>query len=197
MDSFWKSIKKIWEKPSKTSVSQPYLHEKLERDESYQNAYQNWKLSSEPKEIIEWIIEQLSSDAPHSSFHIFDNRSTSGLLILSGFEFPEAANFPFFMDYFKENILEMGYKTYSSDARVYLKEKKGKEVIERIERHYLKPRLYIDDAQKQRQLFGNLNIELLIQNDQNLHLKFMASTYQDRNFQTADSFLSFWESFPH
>ncbi|MFN7119871.1 MAG: hypothetical protein ACK4TA_23960, partial [Saprospiraceae bacterium] len=90
----------------------------------------------------------------------------------------------FLMDYLKEQVLALDYKTQVSDSRTFTRTN----WVETIQRHYLKPRPNFEQKGKLNQKFGNVTIEMQLRNDQPHHLKFQATTYNDHLFKDAHDF---------
>lgn len=189
--SFWNQIKGWLNKEGlpANACSQPISHGLIHRTDEELQGFEKWKHSACRREMLNYIA---------NNYKIWKNTPCEQC---DGIDFLKMKTFDGFVvhfmdldkdcdevrhlfDYFKERIRSMGYVSYVSDIQEFQRVR----WIEKVERHYLKPRLKRQLDEKREQRFGNINIELLFRDNEPLHMKFAACTYQDSQFEDAEDF---------
>lgn len=189
MSDFWKYIKNIFKAAEESSPNQPVIHELIIRTDEEQKDYDYWKETLVRRRLCDWLNQQ------YAIHKVLPNDIDEGLSFLNT---PSAKGFAIhfhqtqyskrdavhFMDYLKERVLSLNYRTQISDARVFNRAN----WVEAIQRHYLKPRINFEEGKKTNQKFGNITIELVFRNDTPYQLKFQATTYSDSLYKDASDF---------
>jgi len=181
----WLSGQGVESKP----CQQPISHEVLERSAKEKLAYANWKDSSHRKKMLAYIgnnfrVWKKTPCEQCDGIDFLKMKSFDGFIVHLMDLDKDSEEVRHLFDYFKERIQALGYMVYTSDRRSFQRMR----WVEQVERHYLKPRPNFEEGKKKNQLFGNINIELLFRDDEPLHLKFAACTYQDSQFSEAGDF---------
>ncbi len=189
MSDFWKYIKNIFKAAEESSPNQPVIHELIIRTDEEQKDYDYWKETLVRRRLSDWLNQQ------YAIYKVLPNDIDEGLNFLNT---PSSKGFAIhfhqtqyskrdavhFMDYLKERVLSLNYRTQISDARVFNRTN----WVEAIQRHYLKPRINFEEGKKTNQKFGNITIELVFRNDIPYQLKFQATTYSDSLYKDASDF---------
>lgn len=190
MSDFFERIKKLFSQA--TDEQQPTTHELINRLPDELVAYEQWKKSKRFNRLMEGFQAQL------------DGRRTDAELPLSFIDTPKSRGFVLqyekglmtgtelrhLLDYFKEQLLAVGYTAYMSDIKNQLR----RDVVETIERHYLKPKFNYDEATgRMGQRFGNITVEYLQQNNQPVNLKLLSNIYSGHKYTDARPFYELME----
>lgn len=189
MADIWDYFKNLFKKSEESSPSQPYLHEVIERSEAEKADYEFWKNTLVRRRLTDWLSDQyaifrvLPQDVDEA-MDFLDTPSSKGFVIHFYKTNYSRRDVTFLMDYLKEQVLALDYKSQVSDTRTFNRPN----WVETIERHYLKPRPDFEQKGKFNQKFGNVTIEMQLRNDQPYHLKFQATTYNDHLFKDAHDF---------
>lgn len=189
MADIWDYFKNLFKKSEESSPTQPYLHEVIERSEAEKSDYEFWKTTLVRRRLIDWLSDQyaifrvLPQDVDEA-MDFLNTPSSKGFVIHFYKTNYSRRDVTFLMDYLKEQVLALDYKTQVSDTRTFNRPN----WVETIERHYLKPRPDFEQKGKFNQKFGNVTIEMQLRNDQPYHLKFQATTYNDHLFKDAHDF---------
>lgn len=189
--SFWKHIKK-WMKQEGAQghlCSQPISHQLIKRSPEYLQEYQRWTNSKCQKDMLAYIANnyKIWKNTPCEQCESIDflkMKSFRGFVVHFMDLDRDCEEVRHLFDYLKNQIRQLGYRSYVSD----IKEFQRARWIEKVERHYLKPPLTSNQNGKREQRFGNINIELLFRDEEPLHMKFSACTYQDSQFSEAEDF---------
>jgi hypothetical protein len=189
MASFWDKIKQLFEAGEESSASNPAVHQLIERSEAEQADLLRWKETIVCKRLLNWLGDQYLlyralPDDIDEAIDFLDTPSSKGFVIhlhKTGYSRRDATHL---LDLFKEKVLALDYRTQVSDSRTYSRQA----WVETVERHYLKPRLNRKSEGPLDQLFGNIMVELVLRDDKPHHLKFSATSYQDRLFREAEDF---------
>jgi hypothetical protein len=158
----------------------------LRRDEEFIQHYQIWKQSGEAVAILHQLKANILTGirAEDSDFSI-DLHYAPGA---NGFSISDSKKtatdtYRYLADYFKEKVLSINYRLYSSMA-----EKKYRvDKIIRLERHYLKPAVWLEEMPME-QLFGNIMIELEMSGESLDYLKILATYYTGFDYKPAKNF---------
>lgn len=191
MKDFWKNIKQLFQSSEKSSPTQPAIHEMIERSAAEQEDYIQWKRTSSSKRLLDWLNNQhveyiINPKHTDEAIDFLNTPSSKGFVIHFHETRYNKREIIHFFDFLKEKVLTVNYRTYMSDFRTYNRP----DWVETIQRHYLKPSIYLrsNDQKKSKQLYGNITIQLLLRNDQVRNLKFSATSYKDHKFEDADDF---------
>lgn len=189
MKDVWDYLKGLFQKAEESSPSNPYLHELIERTEAEKAAFEIWKGSLSQRRMLDWLndqyaIWQVLPDDIDPAIDFLNTPSSKGFVVhLTKKEYHREDSTHLF-DYLREQVLALNYKPQLSDTRTWA----GKSWVERVERHYLKPRPAWATEKKFNQGFGNVTIELSFRNDVPHHLKFSATSYNDHLYAGAGDF---------
>ena len=177
----------------KQMANQPIIHELLERSEAEIGAYEAWKLSNEKDELIADFDRaySLKKQMVESSLavHILESKYSNGFAI-SYHDAIDKTAFRNLFDFFKEKVLDNGYKLAQGDRRI---KDKG-HYAESIEKWYLKPLAADLQASVIDQRYGNVLIELVSIDRRPSYLKLMANVYQDSLYSKALPFEELYQS---
>lgn len=194
MSDFWDHFKNLFQKSEQSSPSNPFIHELIERTATEIEDYNFWKKTMVRKRLEDWLFHQfeLFRVLPHEideGIDFLNTPSSKGFVIhFHKINYNKRDALHFF-DYLKENVKRINYKSQVSDKRIYNKPN----WVETAERHYLKPRPTFGQSGKLNQGFGNITIDLIFRNDDVYHLKFRATSYNDRLFEQGKEFRELME----
>ncbi|MGK0366142.1 MAG: hypothetical protein ACI85O_003215 [Saprospiraceae bacterium] len=185
----WAKVKDFFRQAEESSSSKPLIHEMIERTEEEKDGYEFWKRRLISKRLLNWISDQyaifkaLPNDTD-KAMDFLDTPSSKGFVIhFYKTEYSER-DVTYLFDLLKEKILVLEYRTQISDRRQFNRP----DWVEKIERHYLKPKPDFLKTEKFNQGFGNITVELLFRNDKPHQLKFQATIYKDHLFKEAETF---------
>lgn len=186
MSELFDRIKKLFSQV--TEGNQPATHELISRSGSEIEAYEQWKRSKRLTRILEGFqarIEGRFAAEAELPLYFIDTAKSRGFVLqyepglITG---PEMRNL---IDYFQEQILAIGYVSYMSDIRNQVKG----ELVETIERHYLKPKFTVDSVTgKIAQRFGNITIEYVEEDHAPIKIKLQSNVYSDRKYASPRPF---------
>lgn len=184
MADFWKRISDWFKQEEVSSPSNPFIHELIERSPQEKEDLQFWQETLVRKRLSNWLNEQyaiflLNPENHDESIDFLDTPSSKGFVIHLHHTQYSLRDARHFLDYLKNKVRTLGYRTQISDSRTYAKA----EATETTERHYLKPNPKIIVGQKQEQKFGNITVSLVLRDNIPHQLFFQANTYQDRLFE--------------
>jgi len=191
MSYFDKLVSKLF---SKKPAGVADVHEVLKRSPADQEAYRTWKGSEEQDALLQEIAKayyykktNITSDL---DVHLFNTAYANGFAITYHPKI-SAKNFQHLSEYFRDKVLEMGYRLVNADRRIIDRDR----YMETIEKYYLKPPLSAADLSQEviqvNQLFGNIAIEHVLIDGKPSYLKVLASIYSDRQFREAQSYDDF------
>lgn len=169
--------------PKRLPAHLPVIEEALVRNEVYRNKIFLWQNSGAHRKLAYrvWEAWQLKKEKQTSDLqvHLLKIDGSNGIA-LSYHPQIGAEEFQFFFDHLKEQALQIGYRLYTSDRRIFIRPNYS----ETIEKHYLKPPadLRIVDGQVQRcdQRYGNIIIEYIQIDDKPSFIRLMAHYYEDQ-----------------
>lgn len=195
MADIWDYFKGLFKKAENSAPNQPLIHELIQRSEAEKEDYEFWKGTLVCQRMLNWLNEQyiifrLEPDNIDEAVDFLDTPSSKGLVVHFSKTQYSVRDVTHFLDYLKEQVLRLNYRTQISDVRSY----ERKDWVETVQRHYLKPRPSQNDLGQFIQQFGNVMIELTLRNDQVFNLKFRATVYKDHKFQDADEFPKLMQS---
>lgn len=155
------------------------IHEVLTRDQKFMKRYKEWtrgeafnRLRKDLLKSWEFKLKELD---PPLDMMTYTSDYANGFTL-----YPDSSvddNYlAFLMEYLKEKLVDISYRP----VHLVRKMDEKNEVIEILEKYYLKPPLSsqipID------QMYGNVEIEVLIHNQEEKRLKFLVSVYSDRKY---------------
>lgn len=184
MSFFDKLFEKLF--PKNLPDHLPVVEEALVRNEAYRTRIFLWQNSGAHRKLAYrvWEAWQLKKQKQTADLqvHILKTKGSNGIALTYHPQIG-ADEFQFFFDYLKEQTLQIGYKLYTSDRRIFLRP----EYSETVEKHYLKPpvNLRIEDGKVQPcdQRYGNVIIEYIQINDKPSFIRLMAHYYEDRLYR--------------
>ncbi len=187
----WDKFKDFFQQAEESSPSKPLIHEMIERTAEQKKDYEFWKTAFVCKRLQKWLSDQYAifqalPDDTDEAMDFLDTPSSKGFVIhFYKTEYSER-DVTYLFDLFKEKVLNLDYRTQISDRREFNRSN----WVEKIERHYLKPKPDYMKTEKFNQGFGNITIELVFRNDKSHQLKLRATVYKDHLFKDAESFQS-------
>ncbi len=189
MADLWNRFKNLFQKAEESSPSNPLIHEVIERNEEEVEEYNRWKNSLIKRRLIDWINNQYATflvdpDNIDEAVDFLVTPSSNGFVIhfyQTNYNLKEITHL---FDYLKERVLSLNYKPYISDVRTYNRP----EWVESVQRHYLKPRLNLQNIEKLDQEYGNITIEMLLRDEKVTNLKFRANHYTDQKYHEPGEF---------
>ena len=192
MSNWWEKLRKQFE-PSRSSNQNLGLisHELLKRSESFDDDLLEWQNGIVSRRMKDWILSeyslfQNSHQQQDESILFLESKASSGIIIhLSNTRY-STRDATCLMEDLRSRIRSSRYKSQMSDVKVFNRP----EYVERIERHYLKPKFNFASETEFNQQYGNITIELIFRNDTPHLLKLLVNSYNDRNFTTPQSFRS-------
>lgn len=189
MENIWTYLKRIFRESEESSPVRPFIHEEIIRGELEVQAYEEWKGSLDRHRLLnnlsdEYATYRIDARQVDKSIDFLDTPSMKGFVLHGRSGKYKRRDMIFLFDYLKEKVLQNSYTSYMSDRRTYKRDKQ----METKERHYLKPRVQLDNKEKINQQFGNIRIELLYKDDVLINLQFSATGYSDHLFKDAADF---------
>lgn len=189
MSDFWKYIKNIFKAAEESSPNQPVIHELIIRTHEEQQDYDFWRDTLVRRRLMDWLknqyaISKVLPDDVDEALTFLNTPSSKGFAVHFNQTQYSKRDVVHFLDYLKEQVLTLNYRTQISDLRTYNRP----HWVETIQRHYLKPRTNFEEGKKTDQQYGNITVELILRNEQPYQLKFQATAYSDRLYQNAASF---------
>lgn len=189
MAGLWDYFKNLFKEAEQSSPSNPLIHKLIERSDADKEDYQHWKKTLVCRRLLDWLHDQyaISRVAPNDideALDFLDTPSSKGFVIHFHKTQYSKRDVTHFFDYLKEQVKQLGYRVQISDSRTYNRPN----WVETVDKHYLKPRLNIQQSGQLDQKFGNILIEILLKDEQIFNLKFRATTYHDRQFKDASNF---------
>jgi hypothetical protein len=167
------------------NTSKPYLVESLVRGRNFNEAYKEWHVVSKPtlfSIIHQAIIASFNGSASGLvSAHHF--QGASGLIIDVSFMDEQSAEF--LHETLKTHLQQGGYLLQHADRQYFDRPLS----VERHDRYYLKPAPEFD-APQMNQHFGNVLLELVVEDRIPRMLKVQATYFSDRQYLPPRSFES-------
>lgn len=157
----------------------------LQRDDKFQSAYNAWKRASKVSPILQAITAQYENGLQEDSIlsaEFYNTPGAQGFYVynLNG---GNSIDYQMLMDYFRDIVLTLNYRLYSST----FEQKVRLDKVKRLERHYLKPAVWSAEMPME-QLYGNILIEVDFVNDQADHLKLLATHYTGFDYKPVRDF---------
>lgn len=192
MSFFDKISHKLFSKDK--SAQHADVHEVLKRPERDQRAYELWRNQPECEALVREVAQayyyKKTNIGSELDVHLLNTAYANGFAV-SYAPHREAKEFQYLSDYFKDQVITMGYRVVNADRRIQDKTT----YVETIEKYYLKPPLHKGDIAQGSisQLYGNVAVEYVLINDRPSYVKVQASVYSDRLYQDALHFDEFAE----
>jgi hypothetical protein len=161
----------------------PMVEELLERNEAYRQRYFRWLNEGLHQaltfEIWEAWQRKKQKELADFVIHLLQHNGANGFAISYHPRMGEN-EFQYFFDWLKDRTLQLGYKHYTSDRRIFDRET----YVETIEKHYLKPPISLEmEGAKLKKLcdqqYGNILVEYVLVDGQPSFIRFMANYYED------------------
>jgi hypothetical protein len=189
MPEFWEYIKGIFKTSEESSPSTPVDHQLISRTEEEKEDFDFWKKTLIRRRLQDWLnnqyaIYQVAQDDIDEALDFLNTPSSKGFVVHFHKTQYSQRDVTHFFDFLKEQVLELDYRPQISDTRTYSRAS----WVETIQRHYLKPRPFVKNEGKFRQLYGNVMIELELRNEKVYNLRFRATSYNDHQFKEAKDF---------
>lgn len=181
MQSPWEYFKSLFGKAKESSPTMPLVREVLSRSEEEKQDYAHWRETLVCRRLVDWLrdqyaIYQVLPDDVDKGIDFLNHASAKGFVVHFHETRYSARDLRHFLDYLRDQTLTLNYRSQLADIRSYAQ---GFEV-EVSERYYLKPRPDWQVEGPYNQAFGNVMIEAIFRNDRPHHLRFSATSYQDR-----------------
>ena len=167
----------------------------IKRTEEEKKDYEFWKKTLVCKRLLNWLSDQYSifralPNDTDEAVDFLNTPSSKGFVVhFYKTEYSER-DVTYLFDLLKEKILALEYRTQISDRREFNR----LNWVEKIERHYLKPKPDFLKKEKFNQGFGNITVELIFRNDKPYQLKLQATIYKDHLFKEAETFQSLMQN---
>ncbi|MBK6729626.1 MAG: hypothetical protein IPG60_01255 [Bacteroidetes bacterium] len=166
--------------------AKPFLHEVLKRDADYDSALQAWIFSDRYADIKQLLHQYYVLHDDTGINHTFErrqNNASNNIRITFTPAYFEKNELQLIADAWKHELLQHNYKKYVSDVRHFLRN----DYVEIIERHYLKPKINLDNIILEQQ-FGNIIIEFRMIDEKSFDLQLQVHYYSGRNYSEAFPF---------
>jgi len=185
--AFWDNIADLFRQAEESTPAKPAIHELIVRSPEEMEEFERWKRTHNSSRLLDWLNNQfalhLEERPTDKGLGFLNTDSSKGFVIYMQELNYSRADFIHFFDFLKERIQTLNYRSDISDRRIFSR----KDWVETQERHYLKPRINLDEHPI-RQQFGNITIQLEIRDDVVHNLRLRATVYNDSMFKKADSF---------
>lgn len=180
MSFFDQIFQKIFNNLNEKSIT---IKEVLKRNEKFQKEYNNWKEGKNSVELIEDTKTQYyykkADISSNNNIILFSGRGSNGFAITYKKAFGKR-NFQYLLEFFKENILKLGYTIQLAEFQMNDKNN----FVESKEKYYLKAnfRNQRKNLQICNQLYGNVLLEHILVDNKPSHIKILVNYYQDSLF---------------
>lgn len=187
----WQRVKKFFlpllRTPTREQMQDiPENHDILKRSQAESDHYLDWHKSGGQEDITERLrhgynMHRAGLDPDDDELDFMEFQSTSGFVIHMK-DNPECAReSACIQDYFRDQVLQLGYRLVVSDRRI--KQKENRQEI--VDRHVLKPPLDKQCGKAMEQEYGTITIEVLSCGTHPCNLKFITTYYTGRNYRPA------------
>ena len=155
------------------------IHEVLTRDQKFMKQYMELTREEAGKQrkkdlLKSWEFKLKELDPPLDMM-TYISEYANGFTLYPDTS-ADSKSLALLMEYLKEKLLEASYRLVHLSRKIDEKN----EVIETLEKYYLKPPL--SNRVPINQMYGNVEIEVLKHNHEEKRLKFLASVYSDRKY---------------
>jgi len=180
MSLFDKISKRLFSADKKVGV-----HEILVRTNTFKDDYNIWldgpQFSPLKHDILKSWGYTLNNIKSPVDMSVFTSDYANGFTIHP--EYQDAIiPLSYLMEFFKDQMLTMSYRLVHTER--IMDEKKG--YVETLEKYYLKPPRSSESPKDQ--MFGNVIIELLKHDRNEMWLKFLVTIYSDRQYTEPEDF---------
>jgi hypothetical protein len=171
----------------KVNSSVPLIEEEIKRTESYRNAYFRWVNEGHYRWLTQKIQESYGlkkkNEPSDLQVHILSSSGARGFAVTYS-PLMNEKDLQFLFDYLKDKMLNLGYRLYTSDRRIF----DQSSYVESIEKHYLKPPApktfpvennHPSNKAMFNQVYGNVLIEYISIDEKPNFLRFMTHYYSD------------------
>lgn len=185
----WDRVKSLFAEAEQSSPGNPAVHEMLVRSAEEEAAYSQWIKTEAGRRLLEWLAEEYghflsSRKRGDDSVAFLDTPSSKGFIIYFHRMAYRPEEIRHFFQMLKERVQALDYRVGISDRIIYSRTS----WVEKVERHYLKPRSKFVEGEPVRQAYGNIAIELESRDDVIHHLRLRATIYQDALYEKGHSF---------
>ena len=156
------------------------IHETLRRSPKFLDDYKRW--FGEPpfqnlmKELFNAWVQQNKDIGSRIDMQIYRSKQAEGFVVHPEFE-DGMIPLSFLMEYLKERLLQESYRLVHADRII-----EGRpDHLEIRENYHFKPGPSFIEPFEQK--FGNVHIELLRYDKQEIRLKFLVTVYSDRKYK--------------
>ncbi|MEM8526190.1 MAG: hypothetical protein AAGG68_16235 [Bacteroidota bacterium] len=189
MNNIWNQIKGLFNQVEESSSTKPAIHEVISRSAEEKEDYEHWKKTIVRRRLSDWLSNQyaLYKTLPNETdegIDFLNTPSMKGFVIHFHQTQYSKRDAVHFLDFLKERVSNLNYRTQLSDVRTYSKP----QWVESIQKHYLKPRTTFEEGVKIDQQYGNVSIDLVLRDDRPHHLRFSATSYSDHLYEEAKDF---------
>ncbi|WP_245748505.1 hypothetical protein [Neolewinella agarilytica] len=185
--AFWDNIADLFRQAEESTPAKPAIHELIVRSPEEIADFERWKRTHNSRRLLDWLNQQFTFHLEglpiDKGLGFLDTDSSRGFVIYLQELNYSKADIVHFFDFLKERIQSLNYRSDISDRRLFSR----KDWVETQERHYLKPRIKLDENPIQQQ-FGNITIQLEIRDDLVHNLRLRATVYNDSMYEEAASF---------
>ncbi|MDW7692133.1 hypothetical protein R9C00_14670 [Flammeovirgaceae bacterium SG7u.111] len=189
MSYFSKLVKQLFPEPEVATSKEPLVSEALIRSMNEKGRYFKWLNQSTYKSVLYEIYEnyQLKKQQLTKNWwvHVLSSKYANGFAITFN-QLYTTHDFQHLFDYFKDQVLNIGYRLCVSDRKIYDRPN----YVETVEKYYLKPpaRKSYESSGLLDQVYGNIIIEHVLIDDKPSYIRFMANIYSDRLYTKALDF---------
>lgn len=172
--------------PDAAPCAQAEVHEPLSRPAGHESALRAWSDSPDCEAWLDRIrcaynVHLAGMDPQDDCIDFLEFRATSGFALHIQNENLQPGEAALLMDHLRDRVRSLPYRLSVSDRRI-----RGEGMVER---HYLKPPLQVPaPGEPVDQRYGNITIEVQYRRSEPVHLRFMATHYQDRQYSQALEF---------
>lgn len=175
MNDPWQYFRKLFSETEYGVATPPVIEREIIRSPEEVSEYENWKSSPGCYQSCNWLMKQylLYGRRPSKldeAIDFINTPSTRGFILHLGYTEFNKAEITHWFDYFKDRLIHLGYQSYLSDTRIYLRP----DWMETHHRHYLKPDILFTGMGCKEPCFDNIQIDLLFKQDFPVTLKFTA-----------------------
>lgn len=167
--------------------------ESIQRNQIFLADYQSWLQADMHKGLLKHLHDlrkEVKSGASENEMRFFLHSEPASKGFYFNGETPwTSRDYDFFIHYLLEIIKDLGYALKNTKREVV--EENGR--LKTFERFYLKPSLKFRKEAPYQQLYGNVLVEHLQEENQTVLVKLMTYTYDDRNFQAPFDFEIFMD----
>lgn len=190
MSYFDKIVNKLF--PGKKPSGAADVHEVLNRSERDQRLYEQWRASSEKKDLLRELAQayyyKKTNILSEMEVHLFNTAYANGFAVTYHPKIG-AKTFQYLFELFKDKVLEMQYRQVNADRRILDRE----DYVEIIEKYYLKPAWHHQEGAGEMidQQYGNIVLEQILINNKPSYIRLLVNIYSDSLYKKASSYDEF------